>query len=483
MPTYLSRPIFDNQIEFQDNAPIQWDYSMPLISNNGANVEIEPLQTYTERVVDVNLRLYSRAEVAEFKTFAESCKGMFSGFWFPILTQTAFRVVAAEDATHFDVEKGAHADNRGNLSELHILIKKEGQADQYAKVTSISDNGDGTERVTITPGTTPNVDADCYCFQLIYARFDSDKIGYQFTNEGQCQASFAVRELPQEYASVETGESPIYLYHFKSTLSEETVHWRFTSYHVDVVSNSETFSNRNISHGAILQTLEFGRGGKVTLDDVFDSTSPWALFIPFSSRSELTLDIYETTLDAPDATESIFSGVVESAQARGKAVSVIARDILSGIPGRYPGRMIEPRCPFKFGDAATCKKDVSGVVKSVTFDSITDNVVVVSGTFTGLGKNYFAYGYLETGTGAEREVKTIIQSTAPSAGQIELILATPLRYAIATDSAEITPGCGGSYSECVAWSNQANFPGIQYVPGNNLSVKAIEIETANGNKK
>jgi hypothetical protein len=94
---------------------------------------------------------------------------------------------------------------------------------------------------------------------------------------------------------------------------------------------------------------------------------------------------------------------------------------------------------------------------------------------------WFAYGWLETAAGEKR---TILNSLAASGNNVELALNTPLIRATAEAAVTVYPGCDLTVDTCrsAKFNNLVNFRGTPYV-AKNLTVRAMEAETAHGNKK
>jgi hypothetical protein len=97
--------------------------------------------------------------------------------------------------------------------------------------------------------------------------------------------------------------------------------------------------------------------------------------------------------------------------------------------------------------------------------------------------NDYSFGWFETGTGETLEVRTIDRNTAISGGYMYVELSAPLR--LATEGAEVRmyPGCDGTRQTCKTKHGNFRRWGGHVMAPRNLSVKAMDSEVVNGNKK
>jgi uncharacterized phage protein (TIGR02218 family) len=118
---------------------------------------------------------------------------------------------------------------------------------------------------------------------------------------------------------------------------------------------------------------------------------------------------------------------------------------------------------------------------TTTISAIDGQQVTLAGG-AGEADNWFALGWIQTGSGTTFEIMGILKSEDAGAG-IELWLVTPLRYAIVGQSVKIYPGCDKSLATCVAkYDNLDNFGGHPFVPRRNLTIAALPIATSGGKK-
>jgi hypothetical protein len=117
--------------------------------------------------------------------------------------------------------------------------------------------------------------------------------------------------------------------------------------------------------------------------------------------------------------------------------------------------------------------------------SHTSQTLLVTST-AGHGKvsNYFAGGWLETGTGVNKEKRGILFSAASGTTDVSLTIDRPLLKANANQPLDFYPGYDGSIEQCdTKFTNRENFGGHPYIPNVNPGVKAIKPKETAGGKK
>lgn len=148
------------------------------------------------------------------------------------------------------------------------------------------------------------------------------------------------------------------------------------------------------------------------------------------------------------------------------------------VGGRFGG-LHNVTCAYNLGDAATCKKDISGdvitgaTVSAVSADGLTVTFSQASWSASGAQAvdQYYRDGELQWQTGDNAGVISPIlryQYDDGSGGRVcELLIGTA--YAVQVgDTAIARPGCDGLLSTCESkFNNSANFGGSPYEPGAN----------------
>ena len=119
-----------------------------------------------------------------------------------------------------------------------------------------------------------------------------------------------------------------------------------------------------------------------------------------------------------------------------------------------------------------------------TIDTTSQTVIVTSVTGFAQAASFFGGGWLETGSGATFERRSILDSAPYGTNQVQLFLDRPLLKAVGSAAMLFYPGYDGSIDQCDArFSNRINFGGHAYIPDVNPAVKAMKPKTTSGGKK
>jgi uncharacterized phage protein (TIGR02218 family) len=128
------------------------------------------------------------------------------------------------------------------------------------------------------------------------------------------------------------------------------------------------------------------------------------------------------------------------------------------------GRVYTKGCPWKFGDAATCRFDVEALRVAGTITSVTD-LRTFADSSRAEASDYFGAGRILWVTGANEGVESEIYSFASGVFVLHLQL---WQNVAVGDTYTVVPGCRRRYTEdCrTKWANTNNFGGFDKVPGN-----------------
>ena len=478
--TYLTRPVLETQINWAASLSRAVQYDLRELMLGFGAEQFAPLQSHVVHGFMVSLDLNTEADIVAHDDFTAALKGRLTGFWLPS-PQAAFAIAAGEDATHFDITDQDLTNTLADHPARYVRFTKDGQTAQHAKVTAVTDNGDGTERVTVDASIT--VDATWEAHWLHYVRLATDEESAGCLGEGRQKRAVKMLELPTEYAAFETGESPVYLYHFWMNTSP-VVHWRYTSFGADLVSGGNTFTSKAITHG------EIRRGGDasaetVTIEAFYETGHPLALGLPYPTAKPINVEILEAAYATPSTTTTLFSGRIEKPPRKGKKITATALSVLDFDGKRILDGLIGSRCAYQLYEPNTCGvSQAAHQITGCTIDTITGRVIRVSKT--GLGAwaaNHFSFGWIETGSGAGFELRTILQDTVVSGTVRELTLNLPLVNAIAGGTLTVVPGCDGKWDTCQTKFSNTNALLHPFVPEKNPTLTAIPITVSQGGKK
>jgi len=117
-------------------------------------------------------------------------------------------------------------------------------------------------------------------------------------------------------------------------------------------------------------------------------------------------------------------------------------------------------------------------------DGTSQTLLVASAAGGSQASSFFAGGWLETGSGATLERRSILESAPAGPGLVQLWIDRPLIKAAGSAACVFYPGYDGSIDQCDAkFSNRINFGGHAYIPNVNPSVKAVKPQQVKGGKK
>jgi hypothetical protein len=495
---YLNRPVYTLDRNWANAIQKKFAYNLRDKLLGLALPRYEQLQSATIQGIDFSALLETSAKITQFDQFTELLRGRLNGFWMPSPFET-FEVIGGLSATSFEIKEQGLTSYFLDHPSTHLVFSLPGHVDQYAEIQNVqlSVIGTGRETVTLTAPMSPVIDQTWICAKLLYVRMSDDLEQGSFEADNVQVRQFSVVELPTEYAQIETGLMPVYLYEYYFDAGDDRQYFRFTGLNSDFVAFGNTFATFPIEHSGLRYSMTADRPD-VQVKSWWDAANPLTYFIPFALPFPLWLTIYETTYDQPNAAQVIFYGRVDTVTAEGKMLTAKCSGFLESINRKFPRFLIQPRCNYAVYDA-NCqvkKEDFGCEVNLYRVDGsgslgqpIPGRPIKVAsqggpteGRFNGALFNKFSQGFLVTGFGPTREIRSIKQSTAQDAGVIFLRLSMPLNHAVIGQPASIYPGCDGHIVSCKGFNNFRRFGG-HVTPLNNPSLKAITPNDASGNKK
>src|SRR5512139_3378936 len=210
---YLDRPVFDFAIDWNRRPSGRFEYDLRALEIGFGPPEFAPLQEHVVHGFEFEVLMADPEEIAAVESFFDAVKGRLRGFWLPG-PQEGFRIVAFVETTPetsvFDIAAQGLAQTVGDHPATHIYFTKQGQESLAAEILEVTDNGNGTERITVGPVGT--IDQTWRGWPLHYVRLAQDVEQGRFEAEGVLVYSIRVVELPTEYVLAETGQRPVFGY-------------------------------------------------------------------------------------------------------------------------------------------------------------------------------------------------------------------------------------------------------------------------------
>ena len=479
--TYRDRPVFELTVDWTALPAGRIEYDLREVALGFGAEAFYGEQEHAVHGWDLRVWLDTPEGIDELDAFTKALGGRLVGFWLPTPV-SPFRIVAGVSATACDIASAGLASSWADHPSSFVWFTRAGQAGKGAKITGVIENGDGTERVTFEESVS--VDETWQPWTLAYVRLAEDTERGEFTAEGRQVRTVKVLELPAEYAEIEAGTRPVFLYRLWVGEGAERVDWFWTSFAWDLEDvNEQTYLARRITHETIgYDTTGVRQGVEIEVERLEDS--PFGLAFPPHGCQPLNVEIATADYSNPTAQVVLFSGVVTSVQAEGRKLRARCVTLWGGDQTRVPAFYFSTRCQYRVFEPGTCGLDRAEWEKKATITALTGRDVTVAGpTLSGVIANWFAEGWLEVGSGIGREVRLILKHEAESAGALTLTLNAPLRFSGVDAEVTLLPGCDGRWGTCDGkFDNTARYGGHRFAL-RNLAIKALEVPQVNGGKK
>ena len=482
---YLTRPVFEFPVNWAGNVARSFSYDlreMPV----GFGAEI-----FTGRGLHVVngwsflIELPTEAEIVAFETFTEALQGRLLGFWLPV-PMVGMEIAAAVSATEFDIIDQGLRDVWEETPDIHLALETFGEL-ACAKITDVTLVGN-YERVTIDTALALGINTTVS--RLHYVRMTDDSEPASYTREHHQQRQVRVVELPTEYTTAETGERPIYLYHFWSSAPID-YHWYYTSFAADVISGDKTHRAFAINHGTLRNSVKM-QAETLDITAGYEANHPLSLFLPLPNGRPINVTVSQCSYADPDTVTRLFTGVVRVVNDDGTTLKAQCDSFTSILKQRIPAMLIQETCSYQVFDPRTCKAlrpkyQTSGHIVEINNDAQPPRLVMSLRFPSGarLEANYFAQGFLETGMQLNYEQRTIFLSSWNALdSELTLEISAPLLKAVVGQEVQLIPGCDGLGTTCKnKFRNFANFPGFVQIPADNPSFKAFDNKASAGDKK
>jgi uncharacterized phage protein (TIGR02218 family) len=477
---YAGLPIFPAAIDWGDPVNGTWEYDLREIQIGFGPELLDPQQAHVVHGWEFGVEVRG-ADITTLNTFLDGRRGRAFPFWLPG-PAIAARIVAGVSTSAFNITEQGLTDSWDEHPAKYLYFTKTGQTPQVGVISAVSDLGGGLERVTLSPALSTAVDQTWTVQPLYLVRQGDDVERIQVMAEGWQRRTFRVVELPNDYGAVREVKQPIYLYRFLFSNLGVEIEWFFTSYPTSQTVSGEDWVAAGIEHKSISQSVM--GDGRADIEGDYDNIEPLRLMVPNLLMGPLLLEILETNTDL-DAPVSLFTGYVVKPSLDGhrRRIKATCEQFGGALGQDIPGFFIQRECNYRVYQPDTCRVNPATFQKTATISSLTDRTLVVAGAgLAGLAANWFALGWIEVGSGSNKEIRFVLESTAASGTSITLTLNGALRHAAVSDTVTLLPGDDGRRSTCIAkFNNVVNFGGHE-TPQENLTLQAIPTTPAGGKK-
>lgn len=479
---YLDRPIFEFVINWASPVEPRFSYDLRGLGLGQGEDAQEPTQRSMITGWNLEVLLSKDSEIQAFEDFFNTLGGSRQGFWLPVPFEE-INVTGGVDASHFEIQSlGVEWD-----PDHPIYFTSPGQIPRISKVIDVEDVGSGRERITLEDGLT--IDENWSAYRLYYARLADTEQSNVFS-DGKRTTQIRVIELPLEYAIPNADSFPVWLYELSQDFRNGTVStWRYTSFDLSLSDGVNDWNAYPIDHGALERSLELDRQ-ECELELAYDPNHPLAQYLPVPPMFRVALRIYEGEFQSPGSVSDLklrFTGEIDTVQPQGRKLEAQCIGLLQILDRKVPRFYIGPRCNVAlYSDPCGVNPLDYRSTGTLGFTAYRNQVTLTHPDLAEIEEeNWFAGGYLDTGSGANREVRGIRASSLPDeVNSITLTLGFPLTFAVKDQEAKAFAGCPGVASVCQGrFLNLINFRGHTSVPQSNLSIEAIPSQNSKGNKK
>jgi hypothetical protein len=322
---------------------------------------------------------------------------------------------------------------------------------------------------------------------FVLSRFSEPKLEWAYTTPYLASTRIKFQELPHEYQSTPPAlPEPAYLFIFTEVGVRVD---RFTSYENTIVVPSGiyqgTYTPAPFSFNAVKVGVRLDQE-KLDFKSFQFSGNPLNKLWPFALDGILTLEIVEVNAVTPTSqtAQSRFFGDVWSVDSDYKATAIPFGNLFDRKFPRFllsvSDNYVQFSPPTKI--TPTAFKILGNTSGAPDHNSQTLNVTSVQGHAQ--VADWFAGGWLDTGSGNILEHRGILHSVPGSGSLVVLTLDRPLLKAVAGQQVQMYPGYDGSIDQCdTKFNNRINFGGQPFIPDVNPGVKAMTPVQTTGGKK
>jgi hypothetical protein len=429
------------------------------------------------------------AEAFNLLSFFTSMGGEQNNFWLPAaISEAALTANVASAATALTVDNGAALGTNtfillnDNLNRVPLIV------------SSVAGN---TWNLSAAPGTAFGANTT-RIESLVLARFDTLKLSLTFDHLDLAHTELQFNETPWETNAV-SGETinatqgalptTALLFTFSQTTPSGTTYWRLTNFERDLTNSGNTWTSAPIECDEITETATLERSS-VTVRTRNFSGNPLALLIPFMLEWPLMLEVNEVDIASSAASNlhPLFYGEVGSCSVEPPFLDADCQTLSSIFDRQIPRRLYQRNDNWILFEPANGLNATDWQWNAVVVSYTAATATLVVGTITSsngatLAAHFFAAGYLTVTHSGAKQVRMIGDNTAPSAGQMTIVLTSPLATApSAGDVVNLFAGYDGTKETCISkFSNYANFGGFPFMPVGNPSV--LKITNAGGGGK
>jgi uncharacterized phage protein (TIGR02218 family) len=364
----LGVPVFEWPIDWTDPINADWQFDLREARAGFGPEFYDPQQDHVVHGWEFTCD-FRDEDVVEVELFLDRLQGRGRTFWLPG-PSAKFRLTEAgpTDSSSSSDSVDNSSSSSAEATVLHVLeqgatagwllhpgawlwFTKPGEDPQYAKIVSVSDNGDGTERVQLDRLLDEAPDTSWTCWPLALVRLADDVERADLLGERWVRRTFKVVEVPHAYAELEAGKDPeprkdVHLYEFVAELSDGSETWRFTSHPTDFTTvDPETQSSSSSSTSAQSASSSSSKSSASSSSSesggISSSSSSTAQSLTSSSTAQSVTSSSSSSSTAASVTSSSSSSstsslTVDDSASRTSSSSTLGEDLTSSSSSSSP---------------------------------------------------------------------------------------------------------------------------------------------------
>lgn len=196
---------------------------------------------------------------------------------------------------------------------------------------------------------------------------------------------------------------------------------------------------------------------------------------------QLRLRIYKTTINATEPV-MLFDGAVRRPKLTGRKIQATGVEWGDALENPVPAFFIQRNCNYRVYDPHTCRHLRSRKELTVSVVGRSGRTLLVEAAqLAGVAADWYAFGWLELGSGLTQEILYVVSSSEASGNRVTLTTSAPYRGEL-PGSGVLLPGCDGRRSTCISKFNNLDNFGGHATPRTNLTLQAIKVTTEVGKK-
>ena len=468
MTTYRNRPIFPFAVEWASAVERSVSYDPHETEVGFGKPSRQPTAYAAVHTWSFSVLIPDDAAATQAEGFVADLGGRQKGFW--IIGSPEFTVLSEANGSQVKMRVSGMIGGIDESPADFLVFFKRGEIPVARRLIQVTP-WEGDETFWFDAALPAGIDETWDAARLYYVRLAEDEQEFVFTADNFGTWEVKVVELPTEYALVDLGIQPIWLY----AIWTDSARWRFTSYASAVTRDGLVYGPAAISHSGLSTSTRLEKE-ELSVQSWFGDWNPFCQFLPYPPAERMFVKVSETFLGSNDI-NVIWEGAVRKVSFEGKRITATVGMPVDLDGMTFPRFMIQRRCNNIVYD--TCCGLSAAVWKAnATFVSQAGTVATV--VFAGgraFSKSYFANGWIERGAGVNLERRAIVAS---SGNTVEL--AAPLVGGTAGEPLSLWPGCPLTAEACgTKFNNFSRFGGFPCVPTDNPTINIPTAKT--GGKK